>query len=86
MHSVFVFMMCHVSFNTSFGLFSVGVLPEVASLSRDELEDLLGCEDKLTEFVSSLPQLAAFKTQCDQLVVQNEALASKLLLFCSEIM
>lgn len=58
------------------------MLPEVASLSRDELEDLLACEDKLMEFVASLPQLASFKTQCDQLVVQNEALASKLAIVC----
>ncbi|KAK7067925.1 Vacuolar protein sorting-associated protein 37A [Halocaridina rubra] len=53
----------------------VGVLPEVASLSREDLEDLLACEDKLTEFVSGLPPLTAIKNQCDQLVVQNEALA-----------
>ncbi|XP_071543883.1 vacuolar protein sorting-associated protein 37A-like [Panulirus ornatus] len=53
----------------------VGVLPEVASLSRDELEDILTCEDKLTEFVAGLPQLTAVKTHCDQLIAQNEALA-----------
>ncbi|XP_069169108.1 vacuolar protein sorting-associated protein 37A isoform X2 [Procambarus clarkii] len=53
----------------------VGVLPEVASLSRDELEDLLTCDDKLTEFVAALPPMTAVKTQCDQLIAQNEALA-----------
>lgn len=53
----------------------VGVLPEIASLSREDLEDLLLCEDKLTEFVTGLPQLSALRNQCDQLIVQNEALA-----------
>ncbi|XP_064083475.1 vacuolar protein sorting-associated protein 37A-like isoform X2 [Macrobrachium nipponense] len=53
----------------------VGVLPEVASLSREDLEDLLSCEDKLTEFVTGLPQIVALKNQCDQLSTQNENLA-----------
>ncbi|KAK8719678.1 hypothetical protein OTU49_013864 [Cherax quadricarinatus] len=53
----------------------VGVLPEVASLSSEELEDLLNCDDKLTEFVAALPQVTALNKQCDQLIIQNEALA-----------
>ncbi|ROT83502.1 vacuolar protein sorting-associated protein 37A [Penaeus vannamei] len=53
----------------------VGILPEVASLSRDDLEDLLACDDKLTEFVEGLPQVAALRNQCEQLSAQNEALA-----------
>lgn len=62
-------------------LFSVGILPEVASLSRDDLEDLLACDDKLTEFVEGLPQVAALRNQCEQLSAQNEALASMRLIW-----
>lgn len=58
-------------------VFTVGAMPEVAALNRSDLEDLLACDDKLTEFVASLPQVAAARNQCDQLAAQNEAAASK---------
>ncbi|KAK8374783.1 hypothetical protein O3P69_012569 [Scylla paramamosain] len=54
---------------------SVGAMAELATLTRPDLEDLLACEDKLTEFVASLPQMAAARNQCDQLAAQNEAIA-----------
>jgi len=54
---------------------SGGGIPEVAALSRDELEDLLMCEDKLLEFVESLPPLTTIRNQVDQLSQQNEQLA-----------
>lgn len=52
-----------------------GGLPEVAALSRDELEDLLMCEDKLLEFVESLPPITTIRNQVDTLSQQNEELA-----------
>lgn len=58
-------------------LCTVGAMAEVAALNRSDLEDLLACDDKLTEFVAALPQLAAARNQCDQLAAQNEAIASK---------
>lgn len=55
---------------------AVGAMAEVAALNRSDLEDLLACDDKLTEFVLALPQLAAARNQCDQLAAQNEAVAT----------
>lgn len=54
---------------------TVGGMAEIASLTRPDLEDLLACEDKLTEFVVALPQMAAARNQCDQLATQNEEIA-----------
>lgn len=58
-------------------VFTVGAMAEVAALNRSDLEDLLACDDKLTEFVLALPQMAAARNQCDQLAAQNEAVASE---------
>jgi len=63
------------SYHHSTHTVSGGGIPEVAALSRDELEDLLMCEDKLLEFVESLPPLTTIRNQVDQLSQQNEQLA-----------
>lgn len=52
-------------------------IPELVYKNNDEINDLLNCEEKLDDFIESLPDVASIINRCNQLSEENTILASK---------
>ncbi|KAL7635480.1 UNVERIFIED_CONTAM: hypothetical protein RMT77_014549 [Armadillidium vulgare] len=52
-------------------------IPELVYKNNDEINDLLNCEEKLDDFIESLPDVASIINRCNQLSEENTILANQ---------